>query len=134
MKEGRKPDYPEKTPDDELLKMPHTKARKFKPQTRLEPTLEHRWQARKADMLTITTRVTPNPTLCCASDGGAGRAYRAPSAPRPAASPERASQPHGEHLHGAGPASGSAQAAHRPRHVSQPGQGHQEWVGVILGG
>ena len=27
MKEGRKPEYPEKTPDDELLKMPHTKAR-----------------------------------------------------------------------------------------------------------
>ena len=41
MKEGRKPEYPEKTPDDELQKMPHTKARKFKPQARLEPTLEH---------------------------------------------------------------------------------------------
>ena len=37
MKEGRKPEYPEKTPDDELQKMPHTKARGFKPQTRLEP-------------------------------------------------------------------------------------------------
>ena len=26
MKEGRKPEYPEKTPGDELHKMPHTKA------------------------------------------------------------------------------------------------------------
>ena len=39
MKEGRKPEYPEKTPDDELQKIPHTKARKFKPQPRLEPAL-----------------------------------------------------------------------------------------------
>ena len=31
MKEGKKPEYPEKTPDDELQKMAHTKARKFKP-------------------------------------------------------------------------------------------------------
>ena len=37
MKEGRKPEYPEKTPGDELQKMPHTAARKFKPQARLEP-------------------------------------------------------------------------------------------------
>ena len=29
MKEGMKPEYPEKTPDDELQKMPHTEARKF---------------------------------------------------------------------------------------------------------
>ena len=29
MKEGRKPEYPEKTPGDELQKMPHTKARRF---------------------------------------------------------------------------------------------------------
>ena len=28
MKVGRKPEYPEKTPDDGLQKMPHTKARK----------------------------------------------------------------------------------------------------------
>ena len=27
MKEGRKPEYPEKTPGDELQKMTHTKAR-----------------------------------------------------------------------------------------------------------
>ena len=39
MKEGRKPDYPEETPDDKLQKMPPTKARKFKPQPRLEPAL-----------------------------------------------------------------------------------------------
>ena len=31
MKEGRKPEYPEKTPGDELQKMPHTIARRFKP-------------------------------------------------------------------------------------------------------
>ena len=37
MKEGRKPEYPEKTPGDELQKMPHTKVRRFKPQARLEP-------------------------------------------------------------------------------------------------
>ena len=38
MKEGRKLEYPEKTPGDELQKMPHTTARRFKPQARLEPT------------------------------------------------------------------------------------------------
>ena len=41
MKEGRKPEYQEKTPDDELQKMPHTKARKCMPQARLEPALYH---------------------------------------------------------------------------------------------
>ena len=60
MKEERKPDYPEKTPDAELQKMPHTKARKFKPQPRLELSLSHSWQARKADVLTITPPVTPS--------------------------------------------------------------------------
>ena len=39
MKEGKKPEYSGKTPDDELQKMPHTKARKFKPKPRLEPSL-----------------------------------------------------------------------------------------------
>ena len=39
MMEGRKPGYPKNTPDDELQKMAHTKARKFKPQARLEPAL-----------------------------------------------------------------------------------------------
>ena len=37
MEEGRKPEYPEKIPDDELQKMPHTKGRKSKPRARLEP-------------------------------------------------------------------------------------------------
>ena len=37
MKEGRKSEYPDKTPSDELQKMPHTTARRFKPQARLEP-------------------------------------------------------------------------------------------------
>ena len=37
MKEGRKPEYPEKIPGDELQKMPHTTARRFKPQARLDP-------------------------------------------------------------------------------------------------
>ena len=35
MKEGRKPEYPEKTPGDALQKMPNT--RRFNPQARLEP-------------------------------------------------------------------------------------------------
>ena len=39
MKEERKPEYWEKTPDDKLQKMPHTKARKYQPQPRLEPAL-----------------------------------------------------------------------------------------------
>ena len=39
MMEGRKLEYPEKIPDDEFKKMPHTKGRKFKPQPRLEPAL-----------------------------------------------------------------------------------------------
>ena len=37
MEEGRKAEYSEKTPDDELQRMPHTKTQKFKPQARLEP-------------------------------------------------------------------------------------------------
>ena len=38
MKEGRKPEHPEKTPGGVLQKMPHTKAQRFKPQASLEPT------------------------------------------------------------------------------------------------
>ena len=57
MKQGRKPESPEKTPGDELQKMPHTTARRFKPQARLEPAQKHWWQARKVDMLTVTSRV-----------------------------------------------------------------------------
>ena len=34
---GEEPEYPEKTPDDELQKMPHTTAQRFKPQARLKP-------------------------------------------------------------------------------------------------
>ena len=60
MKEGRKPEYTEKTHDDELQKMAHTKARKFKPLGRLESALYHWWQGRKADALTVTPRVDPN--------------------------------------------------------------------------
>ena len=37
MKERRKPEYPEITPGDKLQNMPHTTARRFKPQARLEP-------------------------------------------------------------------------------------------------
>ena len=57
MKAGRKPEYPEKTPDDELQKMPHTKARKFKPQPRRESTPDHWRQAWKADVLVTAPRV-----------------------------------------------------------------------------
>ena len=39
MKEGRKPEYPEKSPDNELQKMPKTEAQKFMPQPNLEPAL-----------------------------------------------------------------------------------------------
>ena len=42
MKEGREPEYPEKTPGDELQKMSHTTAQTFKPQARLEPA-EQDW-------------------------------------------------------------------------------------------
>ena len=37
MKERRKPEYEEKSPADELQKMPYITARRFKPQARLEP-------------------------------------------------------------------------------------------------
>ena len=52
MKEGRKPECPEKPPDEYLQKMPHTKARKFNSQPRLEPALQHWWQARNANHYT----------------------------------------------------------------------------------
>ena len=60
MKEGRKPEYAEKTHDGEFQKMSHTKALTLKPQPRLEPALWHWWQARKADVLTITPHVGPS--------------------------------------------------------------------------
>ena len=70
MKEGRKPEYPERTAGDVLQKTPHTRARRFKPQARLEPAQKHWWKARKADMLTVTPRValvrnSPPSTPCC---------------------------------------------------------------------
>ena len=60
MKEGKKPEYMENTPDDDLQKMSHTKAQKFTPQARLEPAQWSWWQARQADLLTVTPRVTPD--------------------------------------------------------------------------
>ena len=60
MMERRKPEYHEKTPDDYLQKMPRTKARRFKPEPRLESVQQHWWQARKADVLTMTPRVAPS--------------------------------------------------------------------------
>ena len=60
MKEGRKPEYPEKTPGDELQKIGHTTTQRFKHQARLKPAQQYWWQARKADMLTIT------PGILCA--------------------------------------------------------------------
>ena len=39
MKEGRKPECSEKTPDDELQKMLQTKVRKFKSHPRPKPAL-----------------------------------------------------------------------------------------------
>ena len=55
---GEETRVPGKIPD-KLHKMPHTKAQTFKPQPRLEPVLKHWWQARNADVLTTTPRVTP---------------------------------------------------------------------------
>ena len=37
MKEGRKLEYPEKTPGIKLQKMPRTTVQRLKPQVRLEP-------------------------------------------------------------------------------------------------
>ena len=74
MEEGRKPEFPEKTPGDELQKMPHTTAQRFKPQARLEPAQSHWWQARKADMLTVTPRVAPSECVRgAARNGGQGK-------------------------------------------------------------
>ena len=54
-----KPEYPERTSDDEHKNMSHNTARNFKPQLGLEPTLSHWWQslARKTDVLTVALRV-----------------------------------------------------------------------------
>ena len=37
MKEGRKPEYPDKTPGDELQKMPHTKPKDSSPKRDSSP-------------------------------------------------------------------------------------------------
>ena len=50
---------PGENPDDELQKMQHTKARKFKPQPRFKLSLSHWWQGRTADMLTTTPFASP---------------------------------------------------------------------------
>ena len=59
---GKKSEYPEKTPDDGLQKMPHTKARKFKPQTHalallagLESRRANRYTTRRVAYLHINT-------------------------------------------------------------------------------
>ena len=65
MTEGRRPEHPEKTPGDENQKMPHTTARRFKPQARLEPAQQHRLQAKKADVRTVTPRVAANGVVYC---------------------------------------------------------------------
>ena len=63
MKEGRKPEYPEKTPDDKLQKMLHTKAQKFKPQQRLKPTLYIGGRLGKQMCLTLHHTIAPNIVL-----------------------------------------------------------------------
>ena len=60
MKEGRKPEYTEKAPGDELA-LENATVRRFKPQARLKPTQQHWWQARKADVLIVTPRVALYP-------------------------------------------------------------------------
>ena len=60
----KNPEQPEKSPCDELQKMPHTKARRLKPQVRLEPAQQHWWQARKAGVLTVTPRIALAVKIC----------------------------------------------------------------------
>ena len=57
MKEGRKPEYPDKIPDDELQKIPHIlQLEDSSPKRDSNPRM-YRWQARKADMLTVTLTI-----------------------------------------------------------------------------
>ena len=58
MREGRKPEYQEKT-DDKLHKMTCTIVRKFKPQWTFKPVFQYWWQVLtcKADVLTLTSHV-----------------------------------------------------------------------------
>ena len=59
MKEGRKPEYTEKTLGDKLQKMPHTKALRFKPQARLEPATGK--ESRRANRYTTRRMILSHP-------------------------------------------------------------------------
>ena len=61
MKEGRKPEYPEKTPGNKLRKMPHTTARRFSLKRDSNPHNSIGGRLRKADMLTITPGIITRP-------------------------------------------------------------------------
>ena len=61
--------YWEKTPGEEFQEMPHTKARRFKPQARFEPTQYYWWQARKADVVTVL-KVSSVLQYQCSVDAG----------------------------------------------------------------
>ena len=52
MKEGRKPEYPEKIPNTKLHSMPHANAPKLKTCMRLKHSLQDWWHAGRTDMLT----------------------------------------------------------------------------------
>ena len=61
MKEGRKLEYPQNTPDDELQTMPHTEVPKISAPTKTwTHTLALVAGVWKADVLTITPHITPN--------------------------------------------------------------------------
>ena len=61
MKVGKKPECPQKTPDDELQKMPHTQAPKFKPNRESNPHTST--GRRKADIAPDVLTITPLLTL-----------------------------------------------------------------------
>ena len=54
---GEETGVPGKNPGYQLQKMPHTKARRFRPHARLEPAQQHCGQAGKVDVLTVAPRV-----------------------------------------------------------------------------
>ena len=57
MEEGRKPEYPEKTPGDELQKMPYMQPKDSSPKRDSNPHSSIGGRPVKADMLTVTPRV-----------------------------------------------------------------------------
>ena len=60
MKEGRKPEYPEKTPGDELQKMPPYYSPKIQaPSETRTPHNSIGGRLEKVDVLTVTLRVAP---------------------------------------------------------------------------